>query len=111
MDLAAADRHHIVERLFEQCLPFALAPGHRRKPKFAVAALRGIEAELREAVAMDLRLHRGRRVVVGKLQLHRLEAGSGGSTEALEQRALGEEVSEIGGDAGHLTSGVLTNGC
>src|SRR5262249_34565939 len=49
----------------------------------------------------ELGLHGGRREVVGDLQLDRAKAGRGRRREPLDQRALGEEISQIGGKAWH----------
>ena len=64
---------------------------------------------MREAVPLDLGPHRRRRVVVGELQLDRLEARRGRGAEALDQRPLGEQISEVGGETGHefMTSSEL----
>ena len=40
-------------------------------------------------------------MVIGKLQLDGRETGGGGGGEAFHERALGEQVGEIGGKAGH----------
>jgi hypothetical protein len=45
--------------------------------------------------------YRSGRDIVGKLQFDRAESRSGGRAEALDQQALGEQMSEIGGKAGH----------
>src|SRR4029078_6300309 len=46
-------------------------------------------------------LERRRRVIVRRLQFHRLEASRGGRAEALEQRPLGEQIGQVGGKARH----------
>jgi hypothetical protein len=40
-------------------------------------------------------------MVIGKLQLDRAKAGRGRGGEPLDQRPLGEQVGQIGGEAGH----------
>ena len=105
MDGAAADRHHIIERALEGGVPIALAPRQRGKAEFR--ALRRVDAELGQAVPLQLGRHRGRRDVIGKLQLDRGEASRGGGAEALDQRTLGEQMAEIGGKAGHGVSWLL----
>jgi hypothetical protein len=49
----------------------------------------------------QFRLDRRRRVVVGELQLHRLEAASGRRGEPLDQRPLGEQIGDVGGETWH----------
>src|SRR5579864_2989902 len=102
MDGAAADRDHIIERALEGCVPIALAPRQRGKAEFR--ALRRVDAELGEAMALELGRHRRRRDVIRKLQLDRGKARRGGGAEALDQRALGEQMTEIGGKARHGVS-------
>ena len=53
---------------------------------------------------VDRRLHLGGRDVIGKLQLDAFEAGGSGGVDAREQRALGEQMTEIGGKARHYVS-------
>ena len=99
MDRGPADRHHIVERALECGLPVAFAPGHRGKTEFG--AERRVDAKLDQSMPLKLGLHRRRRNVIRKLQLDRREAGGGSGAEALDQRTLGEQITEIGGKAGH----------
>jgi hypothetical protein len=40
-------------------------------------------------------------MVIGKLQLDRAEAGGGRRAEALDERTLGEEIGQVGGEARH----------
>jgi hypothetical protein len=40
-------------------------------------------------------------LIVGKLQLDRCETGRGCGAETLQERALGEKVRKIGGEAWH----------
>ena len=103
MDLAAADRNDVVERLLEQRGEFLLATGNGRDAGRSRRHLaeRGVEAEHRQVVPIELGLHGRGRLVVGKLQLDRAEAGVGRRREALDQGALGEEISQIGGEARH----------
>src|SRR5262249_60580620 len=61
----------------------------------------GVYAEPVQAGSVELGFHGGRRVVVGELQLDRPKTGRGRSRETLDQRALGEKISEIGGEARH----------
>ena len=105
MDGAAADRHHIIERALEGRVPIALAPRQRGETEFR--ALRRVDAELRQVVPLQLGRHRGRRDVIRKLQLDRGKTRGGSSAEALDQRALGEQMAEIGGKAGHGVSWLL----
>src|SRR5579871_34485 len=101
MDRGAADHDHIIERLAECRVPFALAARTRAETEIAVAAHRRVDAELGEAMPLQLRLHGRRRYIIRKLQLDRSKASRRGRAEALEQRALGEQITEIGGEAGH----------
>ena len=55
----AADRDHIIERALERRLPIALAPGQRGEAEFR--RLRRVDAKLRQAMPLKLRLHRRRR--------------------------------------------------
>ena len=50
---------------------------------------------------LELGLHGGGRELVGELQLDRPESGRGGGRKPLHERALGEQIGEIGGEAGH----------
>src|SRR5215510_2226180 len=104
MDGAAADADHVVECLAKREVEVALAARHRRQAELALATERRVDAELGEAVALELRLHVRRRVVVGKLQLDRLEPGRCRRRETLDQRALGEKIREIGGETRHPKS-------
>jgi hypothetical protein len=52
-------------------------------------------------VAVEFGLHRRRRLVIGKLQLDCAKAGRGRRREPLDQRPLGEQIGQIGGEAGH----------
>jgi hypothetical protein len=54
----------------------------------------------------QFRLHRRRRVLVRHLQFDRGEAGGSGGAEPLHERALGEEIGEVGGEAGHSDHGL-----
>src|SRR6516225_11913177 len=111
MDLTTADGGDVVERLPEQRGEFALAAGDGGDAELTRHRLtgRGVDAEHGQAVAVELGLHGGRRVIVGKLQLDRPKAGRGRRGETLDQRALGEKISEIGGEARHAyPSGVMT---
>src|SRR5262245_58590114 len=103
MDGAAADADHVVEGLAEREIEVAFAARHGRQPELAFAAERRVDAELDEAVALELLLHGRRRMIVGKLQLDRLEAGRGRRREALNQGTLGEKIREIGGKTRHST--------
>src|SRR5262249_55480440 len=102
MNLATADRHNIIERLLEHRVPVALAPGYRGDAELALATGRGVEPELCEAVTLELGFDGRRRMIIWELQFDRLEARGGGSAETFEQRTFGEEVHEIGGEAGHV---------
>ena len=102
MDRRAADRHRVIERLLEDLREFALAARHGAEP--ALAAVRPrlrVDAELGQTAALELGTDRRGRVVVGKLQLDRLEAGRRRRAEALHERALGEQIGKVGGEAGH----------
>jgi hypothetical protein len=107
MDLPAADRHHVVERLAEQRRELGLAAGHAGEPELASLDVAGrrVEPEHGQLVLLQLGLHRARRVVVRELQLDRRKARSRGGREAFHERALGEQIGEIGGKAGHLDLG------
>jgi hypothetical protein len=108
VDLAAADRGDVVERLLEQCGKFLLPAGDGGDAELARCrpAWRGVESEHRQAEPVELRLHRGRGVVIGKLQLDGAEAGRGRRRETLDQRAFGEEISQVGCKARHAGSGL-----
>src|SRR5215831_5636327 len=102
VDRRAADRDHVVERLLKHLGKLALAPRHRAEAGLAAVRSRlGVDAELDEAVPRDLGANVGRRVVVGELQLDRLEAGRRSGAEALEQRSLREHVGEVRAKARH----------
>src|SRR5207302_6200645 len=101
MHRVAADRDGIVERLAEQRRELLLAAGHRGKPRLARTPERRVEPKHRDTVALDLRLEHARRMVVGHLKFDRAKPGGLGGADALWERALGEEVREIGGEAGH----------
>jgi len=58
-------------------------------------------------VPVDLGLHGGRRKLIGVLQLDGLETGLGGMADALDQRILDVQVTEIGREAGHGVSRML----
>ena len=105
MDGAAADGDHIIECTLEGCVPIALASRLRGETKFR--ALRRVDAELGQVVPLQLGRHRGRRDVIRKLQLDRGKTRGGRGAEALDQRALGEQMAEIGGKAGHGVSWLL----
>ncbi len=76
VDLAAADGGDVVERLLEQRGEFLLAAGDGGDAELALRQLtgRGVDAEHGQAVPVELGLHGGGRVVVGKLQLDRRES-------------------------------------
>ena len=102
VDRGAADSDGVIERLLEHDLPVALAARHRRQSGIAgPSADECVDAELRQPVLVDLGFQRGRRVIVGRLQLDGLEASRCRRAETLEQRPLGEQISEIGGKARH----------
>ena len=103
MDLTAAERDDVVERLLEDRGEFLLPARDRRHAEFSCRLLagRGVDAEHREAVTVDLGPQRGRRVVIHELQFDRPEARRGRGAKALDQRTLGEQVAEVGGEARH----------
>jgi hypothetical protein len=101
VDRGAADRRHIVERLGEQRPEILLAARDRGETRLAGRPLRRVDVQHRQRVLVDLGLHGRRRELVGKLQLDRLEAGSGGSADALDQRVFDVEVAEIGRETRH----------
>ena len=103
MDLAAADRHHIRERLMEQRGKFRLAPRYRRDADLTArrTSRRRVDAEHDQAMAIELGTHRRRRLIVGQLQLDCLEARRGRRTETLDEWPLSEQIGEVGGKAGH----------
>ena len=102
MDRPPADGDDIVEGAPEGQVPIALAPGQRGKTEFR--PLRGVDAELDQTVPPQLRRYGGGRNVIGKLQLDGFEPRRGGGAEALDQRAFGEQMAEIGGKARHGVS-------
>ena len=102
MDRAGADGTRVLQGAREQCLPILFASRNGGKAKFALAlAWRRVQPEDRELVLFDCGLHRRGRDVVRKLQLDRLEACSGRRVDPFEQRALSEEIAEIGGKTRH----------
>ena len=76
---------------------------NRRKAELASfpPAGRGIDPQHGEAMAIELRPHLRGCLVIGKLQLDRLEPGGGRGAEALQKWPLGEQVSEVGGKTRH----------
>jgi len=74
-----------------------------RRGRIRLPGRRRVDAELRQAMACQLRLHGGRRDLIGVLQFDRGKTRGGGSAEALEQRIFGEQMAEIGGKARHST--------
>src|ERR1700685_1865757 len=105
MNGTAADRRDVFERALKSYVPIALASRQRGKTEFR--ALRRVDAELREAMPLELGRHRRRRDIIRKLELDRGKARSGSSAETLDQRALGEQMAEIGGKARHGVSWLL----
>ncbi len=101
MDRRAAYRGDVIERARERGVEIALAAGQRGKAEFRT--LRRVDAELRQAVPGQLRLHRRRRDVIRKLQLDRGKSGSRRRGKALDQRTFGEQMAEIGGKARHFS--------
>ena len=104
MNLPSADRAHVIERLPEQEHEVGLPPRQRGEAEFVGPAGCRIDAQDREIVPGELGPHRRRSVIIGKLQLDRLEAGRGGRGEAFDERPLGEQVGQIGGEPGHVTA-------
>jgi hypothetical protein len=102
MDRGPADRGGIVERALERGLPVALATRQRGKPGFPLPAEWRVDAELRQAMARQLRFHGIRPDIVGILQFDRGKSRRSGRAEALQRRALGEQKCEVGGQAGHV---------
>ena len=96
-------RGDVVERLLEHGGEFLLAAGNRRHAELPGRRLagRGVDAEHGQAVAIELGPHGGGRVVIGQLQLDRPEAGRGRRRETLDQRAFGEKIGQVGGEARH----------
>ncbi len=101
MDRAAADGDGIIKRALECIVPFTLAPGNGGKTGLAFATGWRIDAELGQAMPRQFRFHGRGRNVIGKQQLDRAKPRRRRGAETLEQRALGEQISEIGGEAGH----------
>src|SRR5205823_5851427 len=83
-------------RLLEQRGEFPLAAGHRSHAELAGRRLtrRGVDAEHRQSVAVELGSHGGGGMIVGELQLDGAKAGGSGRRKPLDQRPLGEEVLE-----------------
>ena len=104
MHRTRANGDGVVERARKRVLPFALAPRQRGKPGLSLAADRRVDAELRQAMARNLRAHRWRAMLIRSEQLHGRKAGGGRSAEALHEGPLGEQPTEIGGEAGHAAS-------
>lgn len=110
VDLAATDRDCIVECLPEQREKFRFEPGHRGLTELAGRRCPpwGVDAEHREAMAIEFSAHRGWRGVVGELQLDRAKSCRGRCAEALDHRPFSEEIAEVGGEAGHFNDACRT---
>ena len=96
-----SDRHGIVERAAKQRGEILLAPRHRGEAGCGARRRGRVDAENGEAMPLDLAPDIGGGMVVRGLQLDRLEARRRGRREPLQQRKLGEEIGEIGGEARH----------
>jgi hypothetical protein len=103
VDLASADRGDVIERLLEQGIELPLAAGNGGDAELARCGLtrRSVDAEHGQTVPVELSLHRGGREIIGNLQLDCAKTGGGGRGEPLDERPLGEEKRQIGGEAGH----------
>ena len=103
VDLAPPDRGDVVERLLEHGGEFLLAAGNRRHAELPRrrSAGRGIDTEHGQAVTFELGLDGGGRVIIGQLQLDRAEAGRGRRCKTFYQRAFGEKIGQVGGEARH----------
>ena len=102
MDRGAADRRDVIERAGEGRVEIALAAGQRGKPEFR--ALRRVDAELRQAMPLSSAFTADGGDVIGKLQLDGRKARRRRGAETLDQRAVGEQMAEIGGKARHFMS-------
>jgi hypothetical protein len=105
MDGAAADRHDVIQRARKRGIEIAFASGQRGEAEFR--AVGRVDAELGQAMALQLGLHRGRRTIIGKLQFDCAEASRRGGAKPFEQRAIGKQIAEIGGEARHGVSLII----
>ena len=71
-----------------------------RSPAGPVAGRQVLQDELEPVLDQPPPDLRGR-VGIGELALHRLEAGTRGALEAVEEGPLGEQHREVGGKLGH----------
>jgi hypothetical protein len=74
-----------------------LAPGNRGEAEFAVATAAGVDPENGQPVAVELRPHGGRRMVIVRLQFDGCEPGRCRRAETLEERPIAEQECQIGG--------------
>src|SRR5690606_17858614 len=58
-----------------------------------------VDQHQRQLQALQLLLEAQRRHFIGKLNFHALETGGAGGARALDQRALGEQQRQVGGDS------------
>src|SRR5581483_3582540 len=89
----------------EQRVEVLFPPANRGEAKFAFAPSPCVDPEHRQLVPVDFGAHGRCRQVVDERPLDRGEAAGRGRAKTCDQRALSEEVTEIGGKAGHTSSG------
>src|SRR5436305_1424146 len=79
------------------------APGPAGDAEFALGlvAHRQVEEDAGEAFALQAPRDLFGGPIVGRGEFHRLEAGLASGGEALEERALGKEPAQVGGEARH----------
>ena len=100
----APRRLRVRERLSHRRLELLLPPRHRGQPPLALGPVprRQVEQRLRQPVCLQPRCDLVRRPLVGKQELHALEAGLGGRLEPVEKIDLGEHHRQVGGKLNHL---------
>ena len=111
MDLAAAERHDVIEGLPEQRGEFRLAAGNRRHAEFARRQLSGrrVHPKHGQIVPVDLGPQRRRRMVIDELQFDGAKTCRRGRAEPLDQRAFGKKIPKIGGKTRHGDSPARLN--
>ena len=84
-------------------LLIGLPAGQRRLPALARRPVAGrrVEQHLLQPAVLEPLGDLGRRVLVGKEKLHRLEPRGAGAREAVEEGDLGEHHRQVGGEARH----------
>ena len=92
----------VAEREVEPLAELRLAPGQPTEPALALLPRRQIEQHGVQIVRPEPFADGGlRRLGVRELVLDGPEAPAGRRLEPVEERAFGEEVAQVGGEAGH----------